>query len=288
MKRSWDFAEGYELVAGRTVVRPLGGGSRYDVYLVWDGRLRALAVAKILRPGLADDTGARRGLASESRALARLAHPMLLRAFDHVLDGDRPHLLLEFAEGPRLSTLIRRYGVVLEQLLPLALNVCAVLHYLASERVVHLDVKPSNIVMSGDPKLIDLSVAHDFSSGAAIRRPTGTDAYMAPEQCDPERFAQVGPASDVWGLGVTLYEALTRRRPFAEPTTAERWPQLQCGPAPIDESVSPALREIVMSCLAAEPADRPTAAAVGDAIEPLADALPPPRLGRFRPAPRRR
>ena len=285
---SWGLAEGEELVAGRTVVRLLGGGSRYEVYLVWDARLRALVVAKVLRPGLEDDAAARAGLASESRMLRGLAHPMLPRAFDHVLDGDRPHLVLEFAEGPRLSTLVRRHGVVIEQLLPLALNVCAVLHYLAAERVVHLDVKPTNIVMSGDPKLIDLSVARRFDEVASIRTPVGTDAYMAPEQCEVDRFHEIGPPADVWGLGVTLYEALARSRPFPEPTAEERWHQVHQDPRPLAAKVPPSLATAVMGCLERRPADRPTAAQLGDVLEPLVDALPPPRLGRFRPAPRRR
>ena len=285
---SWGLTEEDELVPGRTVVRLLGGGSRYEVYLVWEDRLRALVVAKVLRPGMEDDHGARRGLSAEAKLLGRLAHPMLPRTFGHVLEGERPHLLLAFAEGPRLSTLIRRYGVITEQLLPLALNVCAVLHYLRAEGVVHLDVKPSNIVMSGDPKLIDLSVARTAEEIPRIHEPVGTDAYMAPEQCDPERFEEIGSPADVWGLGVTLYEALTGARPFADPREGERWPQLRAAPRPLADGVPPVLAHAVMSCLERRPADRPTPAQLGDALEPVVDALPPPRLGRFRPAPPRR
>src|ERR671914_292309 len=81
------------------------------------------------------------------------------RSFGAQLGGERPHLVLEHIEGPRLSTLMRRYGMSLEQLLPLALNLCSVLHYLAHAGVVHLDVKPSNVIMGGEPRLIDLSIA---------------------------------------------------------------------------------------------------------------------------------
>jgi eukaryotic-like serine/threonine-protein kinase len=279
---SWELCEGDEIVPGRHAVRLLGGGSRYEAYLAWDDHLRCLVVAKLVRPDLVCDPTALRGLAGEARALRRLAHPMLLRSFDEVLEGERPHLLLEHIEGARLSTLIRRFGVILEQLLPLALNLCSVLHYLARERVVHLDVKPRNIIMAGDPRLIDLSVARTFDELADIRSPVGTDAYMAPEQCDPVRFGEIGPASDVWGLGVTLYEALTRTRPFPA-REGTRFPQLGSDPMSLPDRVPPALAEAVMACLEPRPVDRPSAAELADALEPIVAALPAPKIGPFRP-----
>ena len=88
---------------------------------------------------------------------------------------------------------------------------------------MHLDVKPRNVVMGGSPRLIDLSVAMRLDQVADIRRPVGTDAYMAPEQCDPERFATIGPPADVWGLGATIHETLTGAQPSrAPPASASR------------------------------------------------------------------
>jgi eukaryotic-like serine/threonine-protein kinase len=263
MKTAWDFSEGAEIAPGLRAVRPIGGGRRYEAYLAWADHLRALVVVKIVRPDLVFEPAALEGLRAEADWLRRLAHPMLLRSFGAVLDGTRPHVVLELIEGPRLSTLIRRYGMNLEQLLPLALNLCAVLHYLAHERVVHLDVKPRNIIMGADPRLIDLSIARGFDELAALSGPVGTDGYMAPEQLDPDRFAEIGPASDMWGLGVTLQEALPERAP-ARVTAA------------------------VSACLEPRPADRPTAAELASLLEPMVDALPAPRLGRFRPTPKRR
>lgn len=281
MASSWALAEGDEIAPGRTAVTRLGGGHRYEVYLAFDGRLRALVVAKLVRPDQVGTEGAQRALANEQRLLDRLAHPMLLRSFGAELDGDRPQLLLEHIEGPRLSTLIRRFGVILEQLLPLALDLASVLHYLRGEGVVHLDVKPTNVIMAGTPRLIDLSVARTVEQLGEITRPVGTDAYMAPEQCDPALFDQLGPATDVWGLGATLYEAATRRRPF--PGKASEHPQLRSGPEPIAEKVPPRLVELILACLERRPQDRPAPDQLGDALEPLVAALPPPRIGRFRP-----
>jgi eukaryotic-like serine/threonine-protein kinase len=279
---SWGFAEGDEIAPRRRAVRLLGGGNRYEAWLAWDERLRALVVAKLLRPAQARDPAARRGLAAEAAMLGRLSHPLLVRSFGAELDGARPHLVLEFVEGPRLSTLIRRFGLILEQVVPLALNLCSALHYLAESEVVHLDVKPRNIIMAGSPRLIDLSVARRVEEVGSLHGPVGTDAYMAPEQCDPDRRAEIGPPSDVWGLGVTVHEAFTGRLPYPRPSAALRYPQL-AHPPRLDEGVPPKLRHLLLSCLERRPADRPRAGDLGDALEPFVAALPAPRIGRFRP-----
>jgi eukaryotic-like serine/threonine-protein kinase len=279
---TWNFAEGDDVSPGRQAVSLLGGGHRYEAWLAWDDRLRSLVVAKLLRPDQADDPAARRVLAGEAAMLARLGHPLLVRSFGADLDGPRPQLALEYIEGPRLSTLIRRYGLILEQVVPLALNLCSVLHYLAEERVVHLDVKPRNIIMAGSPRLIDLSVARGFDELASLRGPVGTDAYMAPEQCHPARYGEIGPPADVWGLGVTVHEAFTGELPYPRPSAEVPHPQLPHSPRAGD-GVPPKLQELLMSCLEQRPGDRPTASELGDALEPFVDALPPPRIGRFRP-----
>ncbi|MEO8289730.1 MAG: serine/threonine-protein kinase [Gaiellaceae bacterium] len=292
-RASWKFREGDEIAPGRHAVRLLGGGRRYEAYLAWDEDLHTLVAVKILRPDLLDDEAARAAVSSEAQALASLDHPVIVRSFDAVLDGDRPHLVLEFLDGPRLSTLLRRYGIVIEQLLPLALQVCSALHYMARRSIVHLDVKPRNIIMSAPPRLVDLSVARRFEDVAAIRAPVGTDAYMAPEQCDPKRFAQIGPPADVWGLGATLYEALAASAPFpARPgdaaEVADRFPQLVREPAPLPRTVPEPIAELVLACLAQRPDARPAAAELAAGLEPLAASLPRTRLGLFRPGGRRR
>ena len=120
--------------------------------------------------------------------LERLNHPVLVRSFDADLSGPRPHVVLEHLEGPRLSTLLRKYGPLpLEQLLPLGVQLCAAAHYMAAEGVVHLDIKPSNIIMGAPAQLIDLSVARTVDECARLRSAVGTDSYMSPEQCVPMR-----------------------------------------------------------------------------------------------------
>ena len=268
---SWKFDPGEEIVPGRRALKLLGGGDRYEAYVAWDERLHIPVVAKVLRPHLLDDSAARGAIAAEAEALERLQHPVLVRSFGAVLDGDRPHLILEHLDGPRLSTLIRRYGpLAAEQLVPLARQVCSALQFMAGEGWVHLDVKPRNIVMTSSPRLIDLSVARRSAAARQIRRPVGTDAYMAPEQCDPDRFVQIGPPADVWGLGATLFEALAARQAFPA-DGAGRFPQLRVGVPRAPDKAPPALAAAVEACLVDDPGARPTAGALEELLEPLAD-----------------
>jgi serine/threonine protein kinase len=288
--RSWGFQEGDEIAPGRSVLRPIGGGTAYEVLLVWDERLFSIMVAKVVRPNQLEDPGTMRGLEREAQALRRLAHPGLIRGFDAVLEPPHPHVLIEHLEGPTLRRLIKRHGPLpQEQLLPLALHVASVLHYLAAEEVVHLDVKPDNIVMGMPPRLIDLSVARSFERARRGEGAIGTDPYMAPEQCGAEHGrGLIGAATDVWGLGATLYHAATGQVPFPRERGAAdsddphvRFPQLVSEPQPMPPAVPAPLREIVMSTLVRDPRERPTAAQVGLALEPLVAALPQMvRLGR--------
>ena len=288
-KESWALEEGDEIAPGRSVLKPLGGGHLYEVYLVWDDRLFAVMVAKLLRPDLAGDERARRGLAREAEALERLAHPVLLRGFDAALDGEYPHVLVEHLEGPTLRRLIKRTGPLPpQQLLPLALHVAAALHYLAGEQMVHLDVKPENIIMGIPPRLIDFSLVRSFERARRVRGWLGTRAYMPPEQCAPGELGEIGPAADVWGLGATLYHAIAGKTPFGRGRTKDtdapvedRFPQVTEEPRPWPVRVPDDLSEAVLACLRKDPDERPTAAELALSLEPQVAALPAKlRLGR--------
>jgi eukaryotic-like serine/threonine-protein kinase len=270
---TWGLQPGDAIAPGRTVLRELGGGRRYEVLLVWDDHRLAVLVAKLLRPDQAGEDAVLRELAREGEALGRLAHPVLVRGFDVVAEGRFPHLLIEHLEGPTLRELIDRDGALpLEQLLPLGLHVASALHYLAAEGIVHLDVKPDNVVMGAPPRLIDLSVARSLESAARLRRPVGTDGYMAPEQCDPA-FGRIGPPADVFGLAATLHHAVGGTRPFPR-DGEQRFPQLERPPVPLPRHVPRALAELLEAALAREAGARPTAAELAAGLEPLVAALP--------------
>ena len=288
-RTQWGFEEGEEILPGRHALSLLGGGRRYEVYLAWDERLHSVVAVKLLRPDRIDNPSDLGILREEVAALRTLHHPVLPRCFDADVDGERPYVLLEYLEGPRLSTLIRRQrALAVEQALPLGLQLSSALHYMHAEGMLHLDVKPKNIVMGGPPRLVDLSVAMSLERAVHHADPIGTDAYMAPEQCGVGRHAEIGPTTDLWGLGVTLYEAMTGRLPFprgdAERTGEDRFTQLVHEPAPLPKAFPPVLSDPMLACLRHDPAERPVAAELYRALEPLVGALPTvPTVTRRRP-----
>jgi serine/threonine protein kinase len=270
---TWGLVEGDSIAPGRTVLRRLEGGRRYEVFLVWDDHRLAVLVAKVLRPDFATEPIALRDLEHEGAALARLAHPVVVRGFETVGAGRFPHLLLEHLEGPTLRELIERDGPLsLEQVLLLGLHVASALHYIAAEGMVHLDVKPDNVVMGAQPRLIDLSVARPIDEAARLRKPVGTDAYMSPEQCDASR-GTVGPPADVFGLAATLHHAVAGERPFPR-SADERFPQLVRAPEALPRRTPRALAELLAAGLDPDPRSRPRAAELAAGLEPLVAELP--------------
>jgi serine/threonine protein kinase len=275
-RETWDLVLGDEIVPGRTMQALLGGGERFEAYVAWNHRLMTPTVIKILRPNVVDDERARRSMAKEGRLLAGLQHPGLTRLFDMDAAGERPFIEIEYVEGPRLSTLVRRHGRLNpEQAFPLGRQLASTLHFLHAEGILHLDVKPSNVIMGPTPRLIDLSVARRIERAHRINGHVGTDAYMSPEQADPELWPTIGPKADTWGLAATLYHAVAKRTPFSrgrrDAIGAERFPQLVESPAPLDPvRHSPALVELIMAGLRRSPDERPAPAELFDRLDDLA------------------
>jgi serine/threonine protein kinase len=282
-ERTWGLAEGDEIAPGRTVLKPLGGGTRYEVLLVWDEERFAIMVAKVLRPAVAGDERARRDLEREAEALAALSHPVILRGFDAALDGEHPHLLVEHLEGPTLRRLLRAEPrLPLQQLIPLGLHVAAGIAYMATAGWVHLDLKPDNLIMGVPPRIIDLSIARTTERAASTRGILGTDPYMAPEQCGtPDFEGRIGPGADVFGLAATLWRAAAGAAPFPRAKGGSRsedpdvrFPQLVAPPPEPPRAMPPALAELLRAGLARDPDDRPTARELASGFEPLLESLP--------------
>jgi serine/threonine-protein kinase len=284
---TWGLREGDAITAGLTAMRLLGGGAAYEAYLAFDEITYAPVVVKVLRPGQVEDRSSRHGLRREAAALAAVNHPGVVRGLRHVADGDRPHLVLEHVDGPRLSSLVRRYGPLqAQQYLPLAIDVASALHYFRHVGQVHLDVKPSNIIMGAPARLIDLSVMRPVEEAARLDHVIGTDAYLSPEQADPGRLGVPGPASDVWGLGATLFHAIAGHRPYAdgEPDAAEvadRHPQVVADPPDLSARTPAEVAKVVRACLERRPEDRPVPREVADILQPVLERLPRARLTGF-------
>jgi len=260
-----------ELLARRyRVIRHLARGKALDVYDVWSEERHALCVAKVARPDRVDDAGTRRRLRREGRLLLRMTHPHFVRAYE-LVERPRPVLVLESLTGATLGYVIdnRSRRLPPGDLVYLGLQLCSAARYLHSLGVLHLDLKPSNIISeNGLVKVIDLSVARP--PGRA-RPGVGTRQYMSPEQ---SRGGGLGPAADVWGIGAVLYAAATGRRPFYGLDETIRYPQLETRAAPVrmHRRLPAPLARIIDQCLEPEPENRPTPAELFERLESLVEA----------------
>jgi serine/threonine protein kinase len=253
---------GAVLGAGYEVVAHLRRGRRLDVYDVWDRERACRCVAKTLRPERTGDQVAADRLRTEGRLLGAIAHPHLVRAYETAttLDRPRPLVILETLPGHTVDRLIGRHG----RLPPgdvalLGMQLASAVAHLHHHGWLHLDIKPANIVnTAGRAVLLDLSLA------ARIGQPCagGTFDYLSPEQARGEAATE---ATDVWGLGATLYEALGGSPPFAahthrRPDGQRRYPQAELAAPPLRtrRRSSRGLAQAIDACLHPQPTDRPS------------------------------
>jgi len=256
--------EGATLAPGYEVTAHMRRGRHLDVYDAWSVERACPCVAKLPRPDRLGDRAVRRRLRDEGRLLVQLAHPNLVRAYE-VVERPAPLVVLETLSGATLAYVVDDRGRRLPaaDLAALGLQLCSALGYLHKHGVLHLDLKPSNIVAErGQAKLIDLSIARP--PGRARRR-VGTRVYMAPEQV---RGGVLTAATDVWGLGAVLFEAAAARRPFA----GEGFPQLERRADRVREHrrLPGPLGAAIDACLEPDPAGRPALHALADALAEFA------------------
>jgi serine/threonine protein kinase len=240
-----------------TVIAHLHRSRALDVYDAWSDERGCRCTVKTVRPDRLRDRDVVRGLLHEGRLLATMSHPHIVRAYE-VRDSPRPALVLETLGGETLAHLVESAPKPLSpaELGHLGLQVGSALRYLHGRRILHLDLKPSNVIVeSGRAKLIDLSHAGAPGPAPAGR---GTWCYMAPEQA---RGKPVTTAADVWGLGAVLYESAAGRAAFGDEDGDEEvdFPQLHRRATSVRRRrrLPAPLGDVIDACLEPDPEQRP-------------------------------
>ncbi len=209
------------LERGWRVIRELARGGMGVVYLAEraDGAYQQQVALKLLAPGSLPDEESLLRLKLERQILARLNHPNIARLLDGgTTEHGAPYLVMEYVEGERIDRWCRTQGLDLQARVALFLKVCTAVSYAHRNLVVHRDLKPSNILVrkDGEPKLLDFGIAKELSVDSEQTRAGGqllTPRYASPEQI---RGEPVSTVSDVYSLGVVLYELLTGRSPYGK------------------------------------------------------------------------
>ncbi|HKP19554.1 MAG TPA: serine/threonine-protein kinase [Gaiellaceae bacterium] len=257
---------GAVLARGYTVVEALSRGHYLDVYDVWSSERGSRCVAKLVRPDRLCELRERSRLLREGRLLLELSHPHIVRAYE-LVRRPQPIVILETLTGATLERLIqdRARRLAADDIAILGVQLCSAIRYLHGRGYLHLDVKPANIVVDGFAKLIDLSIAR---KPGYVKRGPGTRVYMSPEQA---RGGVLGPAADVWGIGIVVYEAAAAYRPTKGP---EEFPQLlrRLESIRCHRRLPRALADAIDACLEPEPDARPTVEELSAALEPFCGA----------------
>ncbi len=287
-----------EQVGAYRIVEQRGQGGMSTVYRAYHAALDRYVALKVLHPMFKGDREFLARFQREARIVARLEHPNIVAIYDFSEHEGTPYLVMRFVEGRTLKALLgEQHPLPLPRVLEILRPVCDALEYAHGQGVLHRDVKPSNILIEDDGKVFvtDFGLAKMVQSGDATisqDRVIGTPQYISPEQAKGET---VDRHTDLYSLGVVLYEMVTGRVPYTADTPFAVVHDHIFSPLPlpsrVNPAVVPAVEQVILKALSKSPSDRYQGAqeffrALAAAVESLgAAAAPPPAAAPLRATP---
>ena len=235
---------------GYSIGNPLGEGGMATVYEGWQESLQRPVAIKVLNAKLVSDPLIQAQFQQESKLVAQLNHPNIIQVIDQGVAGNgQPWFVMQLVKSIPLTAILRRADVKLVRKLDIVTQICKALSYAHRNNVVHRDIKPANVLVDyeGHVRVVDFGIAGYFaqarSTGGQTRAVMGTPAYMAPEQSDASQ--QVTPLSDIYALGILMYELITGEKP---------------GEGANEAAVPAPLMKIIRDCLQEDMSLRPQSA----------------------------
>ena len=270
----WSSLEGLVIGDRYELLEHLATGGMAVVFKGWDHRVQRPVAIKMLRQLERADRDAVSGFQREAHAIAMLNHPNVVRAYDFFEEYGCCYLVMELVDGLNLKQRLRHGGPIPQvEAIAIAEQVCSALEAVHAQGFVHRDIKPQNILLDadGNVKVADFGIVH-FQQSATLTADgmvLGTADYIAPEQA---RGEDLSPATDVYALGVVLFEMLTGQVPFtgATPTAVATRHASEAVPPPsrVMPAVSPFVEAIVLRALQKQPARRyQSAASFAEALQ---------------------
>lgn len=282
----------FQTIGRYEIIQELGRGGFGVVYLAKDTQSGQLVALKLLHPHLNHDPAFVSRFEREAEAIIELKHSSIVKIYNIEAINSQLAIVMDYLPGQTLRNLIQAKGLFsLEQAVSILSQMAEALDYIHSEGIIHRDIKSANIMVTEAEEgqrviLFDLGLTKalsDYSSLTASATIPGTPEYMAPEQADPNRADEVGPATDRYALGIIAYEMLTGRVPFQGNTVSILYAHEHKTPPPprqLQPKLPEAVEAALLKMLAKAPADRyETATAFADVLIAevlIAEARPQP------------
>ena len=271
------FAPGQILAERYRVVALAGRGGMGEVFRAEDLTLGQIVAMKFLPERLSQDAAALERFHAEVRNARQVSHPNVCRVFDIGESDGSLFLTMEYVDGEDLASVVRRIGRLSpDKATEIARQICAGLTAAHERGVIHRDLKPANVMLDGDGKIriTDFGLAGVAASIKGEEARAGTPAYMAPEQLAGK---EVTPKSDIYSLGLVLYEILTGKRAFEASTLQELVRLRESGtitnPSTLVRDLDPLIERVILRCLETDPGKRPASALQVAAALPGGDPL---------------